>query len=360
MNLASKTNKRVVIVGSFPPPYGGNSVHVRRLSALLSEIYDVRVIDVNGSPVDTDPPSVIRCGTLLPLNLAKACFYLRTREPQIAHFHVSAMKNFVIAGNLLIRALPRSCKRMITIHSGSFVSTFHSGGWLKAQMSTSLLRGFDCIIVVNDKQRELLVEIGCVPERVFVLPAFLPPLAVASPVVVELIKRIAGAGKQLLVSSGYGQEHYGYHHIADALELLGDHRHDMHLVLCVYNTYNERYLETVERALRRVVDLTVCRDLSAEEFSYVLSKCDIYIRATDRDGDAVAIREAGYFGKQVVASDIVPRPEGTILFRLGDATDLANGIGRALANRTCGLISCDNEVGMAKLVRLYNSMEDSA
>lgn len=40
---------------------------------------------------------------------------------------------------------------------------------------------------------------------------------------------------------------------------------------------------------------------------------DCYIRFTATDGDSLAVREALYFNKKVIASNIVDRPEGVEL-----------------------------------------------
>ncbi|HME90949.1 MAG TPA: glycosyltransferase, partial [Myxococcaceae bacterium] len=59
--------------------------------------------------------------------------------------------------------------------------------------------------------------------------------------------------------------------------------------------------------------------------------CDAFVRPTSADGDAVSVREALALGVACVASDAVPRPSGVVLFRSGDAIDLARTIARAPA-----------------------------
>ncbi len=67
----------------------------------------------------------------------------------------------------------------------------------------------------------------------------------------------------------------------------------------------------------------VFHNLSPEAFSTVLRGADLFVRPTDRDGDAVSAREARWFSIPVIASDAVPRPDGTIVFRTGDARDFS-------------------------------------
>jgi len=61
-----------------------------------------------------------------------------------------------------------------------------------------------------------------------------------------------------------------------------------------------------------------------ENLSFVrlIEKSDIVLRPTNTDGDALTIREALYLNKTIIASDVVNRPSGTILFKSRDTNDL--------------------------------------
>jgi hypothetical protein len=350
--------KRILLIGSYPPPVGGCSVHIQRLKKLLQDQNDVWVIDLYGVPVSLEDQNVYRCGTNKILGILRAGYYLRTLMPNIAHFHVSAMKNFMYVGKLLMHCLPPSCEKIITIHSGSFVPSYKKLEKLKQLMLSSLLLRFDHLIAVNQIQRDLLFEIGCPPKRISVIPAFLPPHVVSTSHVVNIISGITIQNRRILVTSGYGLDYYGYHHIAAALEVLGEKTRGMNLIVCLYNSYDERYLEIIERRLSSIINLTIFKDLGPDEFSYILSKSDVYIRATDRDGDSVAIREAAYFGKKVVASSAVNRPDGAILFRLGDPDDLAGAINKALNGNNESPLGDDDEKFVGDLLNVYESFDN--
>jgi glycosyltransferase involved in cell wall biosynthesis len=55
----------------------------------------------------------------------------------------------------------------------------------------------------------------------------------------------------------------------------------------------------------------------------VIAACDVFVRPTRADGDALSVREALSLGRNVVASDVGHRPPGCLLFRAGDAAGLA-------------------------------------
>jgi glycosyltransferase involved in cell wall biosynthesis len=58
----------------------------------------------------------------------------------------------------------------------------------------------------------------------------------------------------------------------------------------------------------------------------VINMCDLFIRPTNTDGDALSIIEALTLQKPTIASDVCRRPEGTILFKNRNVNDLYNKV----------------------------------
>jgi glycosyltransferase involved in cell wall biosynthesis len=56
----------------------------------------------------------------------------------------------------------------------------------------------------------------------------------------------------------------------------------------------------------------------SHDFVDVIKTCDAFIRATTTDGDSLSVQEAMYLGKDVIASDVIDRPKGCILFKTED------------------------------------------
>lgn len=63
----------------------------------------------------------------------------------------------------------------------------------------------------------------------------------------------------------------------------------------------------------------------------LLQVTKLFIRATTTDGDSVSLKEALYFGAPVLASDVVPRPKGVMLFNL-EKDDLSQKIDEYLGS----------------------------
>ena len=57
-----------------------------------------------------------------------------------------------------------------------------------------------------------------------------------------------------------------------------------------------------------------------------MENSDLVVRPTNTDGDSLSIREAIFLGKPVITSDVVERPDGSILHRNRDVDDFEEKI----------------------------------
>lgn len=77
------------------------------------------------------------------------------------------------------------------------------------------------------------------------------------------------------------------------------------------------YKEDVEKLGN---DTVVYLDFEVD-FTTLLQEIDIYVRPTSTDGSSVAVQEALMLGKNVLASDVVERPNGVILYEYENFQD---------------------------------------
>ena len=325
--------QNLMLVGSYPPPYGGCSVHMERLRRAVESEYDVVVVDPYGAPAETRDTNLIRCGIVRPRGAWRALRALRSARDTIVHFHVAGMDAFLLAGFPLLAALPGSARKVVTIHSGSFIARFERGAKWRRALLVNLLRRFDRIVTVNDAQRAFIERLGIDRAKMTVVPAFLPPVARASDRARAVLASIGGCDR-IVIASGSGVPHYGFHVILDALASEQAPRGRTGLIFCTGNVHDEEYVRGLNERLAARGSSRLVRDLDSAEFAWLLQQSDIFVRATDRDGDAVAVREAAYYGKVAIASDCASRPTGVMLFRTGEARSLAEQLSRVCENRS--------------------------
>ncbi|MCA9872530.1 MAG: glycosyltransferase family 4 protein [Anaerolineales bacterium] len=307
---------RVAIIGAFPPPIGGNSVHIARLFSLLeAQGYEVQVLDYIGKPLPSDPASVTRLsGSVWFKSWQVLKFMWRIPRDTIVHFHVSALARFRwFAPVLLVASLGH--KRVITIHSGSFVEGVRTP-WQKLYIRLILLQ-FDALIAVSEEIRDSLLSLGIQFGRIYVIPAYIKQEAHPQflPATFEAIPQ----DKVKIVTSGYLTPLYHYESLVSSIRHLDQDK--FHFVFAFYNEYDEKYERELMDQLREYSNITIYRDLSPQEFLAVLASSHTYVRTASRDGDSVAVREALALGKNVYASDCVRRPSGCVVFR--DAQELS-------------------------------------
>lgn len=85
---------------------------------------------------------------------------------------------------------------------------------------------------------------------------------------------------------------------------------------------------------------------------------DVVVRSTSVDGDAITVREALALGVPVVASDTAFRPDGVILFRKGDVSDLMAKLTQVLTAPAGGSRSTPSSDGQpaTDIWRLYSEL----
>jgi glycosyltransferase involved in cell wall biosynthesis len=327
--------REIVLLGDYPPPQGGNSVHIQRLQdKLQSEEVYCDVIDVRGVGEDIcgNHGNVFRVGGFRLLTLFRAVALIRRLNPKLLHVHISAFRNFSWAGLFFNLAVREHTRLAMTIHSGSARQGFARLSGLQKMLVQKALKRYDSIIVVNEDQRLFLEAFGLRRERITVIPAFLrPEMTHEYEDLSSLIAPLKKDGRKLICASGNGVRLYGFDEIIEAVITSPGLSQKCAVVICVYDRMDETYMSEVRSLLSKVPNSLLLTDLDSDQFGYILAHSDVYVRATDRDGDAVAIREANMYGVPVVASTSVDRPEYCHLFALGDRQELARKIVDAIS-----------------------------
>jgi glycosyltransferase involved in cell wall biosynthesis len=301
----------VLLCGPFPDPVGGVSVHLARLRAVLGRepVWQVQCVD----------EAALRKPALFNIRSLQWWRYLRLMWwADIVHVHSSVL--LLRAMHVLLAALLGK-RVVLTIHSHRPASR---GAHLLARW---LCRVPQAVIAVNDDIRLALCP------RALVIPAYITPSAdeekVPDDIAAWAHQVKAVQGKQLMVSNAYklvlhdGQDLYG-------LDLLIDLFADpairaQYCLLFVVSSLagcEERYQMYQQRIAERGLEQSILLLNRAMPFAGLLQLCDVSVRATNTDGDALSIRESLSYGKRTLASDCVARPDGVELFRSRDGAAL--------------------------------------
>lgn len=287
---------KILLIGPVPPPHGGISVHVSELR---------RQLTAAGIPCEVlDTRDVRRGFTMWRYAWNGWTLHLHTNGHNAKSWWLALLCG--IAGRLAAGCV-------LTLHSGMAPAYLNSSPWRMsvARMVCGLYTRVVCVSPAI---------LDAVPnDRTEILPACLPVARGTAAVGDRLAAWIEGR-RPLLSTALFFRPEYGFDVLSAAMKRL----REAHPALgCVVMGGTAPYTDGGTMFLTGDLDHDTCLALMA--------RSDVFVRPTLQDGDSISVREALSLGVPVVASRVGTRPDGVVLFRPGDAEDLASKVEEALA-----------------------------
>jgi glycosyltransferase involved in cell wall biosynthesis len=305
---------KLALVGDWPPPQGGVSIHVAALAtALRARGDDVRVLDIGKG--DHEGEGVVRSRG--PARYA-AALARAAAERRLVHVHTSGAspKSWLVALGAGRARLPGSPSPLLTVHSG-LAPGWLAGGRERRELARAACAGFGRVVTVSRAIAAAIEGAGVAPERLAVLPAFL-----AAGVVPGAPPRRFAALRQarapLFCAALAPTPTYGEGTLLEAFTAV--RAAAPNAALAVFGPGTER---GAAAALGLRGGVLALGELDHGSALGVVAASDAFVRPTIADGDALSVREALALGRPVVASAVGDRPPGCLLFRAGDAAALA-------------------------------------
>jgi glycosyltransferase involved in cell wall biosynthesis len=351
----------VALVGIYPPPYGGVSIHIRRLHDLCLT-NDIRCTVFDVSRQVKKAPNVVSISR--PWRWPRFLFPRR----DVIHVHTTG-KHWVIPALFFFMAGIKGARYVLTYHSLRYAP--RDFGWLGRRMMKTVLSSASRCIAVSPEVKDGLVALGATPGRVSVIPAFLPP-AIDRPEISELPGEVIDfmENHTPVISAGAfrvvvheGQDRYGIDMCIEMCARLKESYPRIGVVFCLPEIGDRAYYEKLQQDIkdRGVSDSFLFVTGAPGEAYPVWQKSDIFVRPTNSDGDAVSLREALYLKTPSVASDAAPRPEGTVLFRNRDVEEFIDRV-RMVWDNYAGYrarvesVTIDNNI--AEILQVYRGLKD--
>lgn len=308
---------RVALVGNWPRPYGGVSIHVAALwRALAARGVDVAVVDIGEGRHEDGHVRRARGPGRYAAALARCA-----AEGRLVHVHTSGAnpKSWLVALAAGLARRPGGARGVLTLHSGS-APAFLRSRWANRALAALACSAFGRIVAVNGEIAAELARAGVPRARVEVLPAYTPAMLEAREAPPPLPSFRAAHAPLLAAYAGPGPI-YGADLLLEAFARL----REVHpgAGLAVFGAGSGEGF--------RGPGLLGLGEIAHRAALAVIEASDAFVRPTRADGDAVSVREALALGTPVVASDVVPRPDGCLTFRTGDAGELAVRLEQALA-----------------------------
>jgi hypothetical protein len=169
-------------------------------------------------------------------------------------------------------------------------------------------------IVLNESSysNALLINPNTQQIPAFIVPQSFQPIAGS---ILSDIHNLKSAYKYLFCTNAYsnsidsgGQEIYQVTQIVDVFNSIGD----LGLIVSDPSGNYKRFFEEKKIPIGQNTFFIS----EPHDFNLVLKEADCFIRFTTTDGDSLSVKEALFWGKDVIASNVVSRPNGVILVDL--------------------------------------------
>lgn len=353
----------IYLVGSYPPPYGGISTHIERLhdhlrkAGLASSVYTLR-----REATATYGVCVVRNRLIL---YGKLIAKILTDREAVVHLHTLPVADKLFLG--FLGAV--GAKTILTIHGDSLwdqlvENRIYQLGRLKKIILLSGLNRIDHFIAVNSRIHDFLLSIGISEQHIDTLPAFLPPVAAQEVDLPMDVVAFLKSGRKIISMNAYGlvfyknQDLYGIDMAITLCRRLKDAGMRVGL-LCLIGQVGEQqsyFVQLKDRIVAEGLEQDMLLFSRTLPFVPLLRRSDLFLRPTNTDGDAVSIREALHLGIPVVASDVVERPSGSVVFKNRDDDDLLRAVTEVLMNidrHRARIAALPNDDNAAKIIRIY-------
>ncbi|WP_290793266.1 glycosyltransferase [Flavihumibacter sp. UBA7668] len=298
--------KKMLLVGPVPPPAGGVSIHLWRLKHLLADQFEIELVDESR-------------------NIKPAFFNIRQKKfltywKKVAwsdflfiHSGLNALRFFHILSAKLLGK-----KVVLTLHA---YPEEKSG--LNRWIDEQFFGWCDAVISVNS---EMLQRVTIPAKKTFVQYAFLPPVMQEEKElparVQQLLNEQRAKGKKIIVSNAWrldrfnNQDVYGVDMCIEAVKNIKEAGERIHFIFNIATI--DMFGPAFEAYQQQIIASGIQDEFSLinEELSFVklMEQADMVVRPTNTDGDSLSIREAIFLNKPIISSDVVKRPDETILF----------------------------------------------
>lgn len=296
-----------VVVGRFPPPIGGVSVFVERKYESL-RASGARRVDLGSR--------------LWLIKLVHLAAFTRCR------FLLNTTNLAVLLVFYCLRILGRA---RIYDHNSS---RHYWGAGFKEKCYIFFVRRAGSVCVVHE---HLLVQYSRrgIDVPMEVESPFLPPVEArfsdvydGYPVDAKRFLNEAGYFRIGLSASKYtidaqGRDLYGIETLCDLVARLREAGVEAKCLLAVAEWRDHLIPDVLKNKIIRLVDSGHLVLLAGQyEFWPIYRYLDCFLRLTSTDGDSVSVREALHYQCPVVASDVVPRPDGTIIYQYAEVESI--------------------------------------
>lgn len=315
--------KKVALIGRYPPPWGGISVHVQRVIAQLRA--------QNNKVYFFEAAQQIRY-VFFFFYAVRLLYFLIRHRPDILFYHTLYLKHAFHELWLIVLLKRMLCYRVVIVdHHCRYL---YNQSEKHKNYLNKLMHHVDQQLFIGNLTEQSYRDNGIIkPPYWSVESAFLPPdenqrqtiIGSYPPSLFDFIHNhtplllMNGSRVSLLPN---GKDLYGFDMSLQVIMHSKSSFAKIGLIIALPEIANEFYYEEILTFIRNNhLDAHVYFFHGQKELWPLFTSVDLFLRPTWTDGDSISVREALYYNVPVVASDICIRPEHVTLFKTGDVDD---------------------------------------
>ena len=308
---------RLLLVGKIPLPIGGVTIHVSRLMDYLNQLnYEYDFYNLHRG---------IRKDLIIAIFRAKRI-----------HLHTS---NAYLRLFLTLVAKFSRSELILTIHGD-----LGRHGKLTNFIDKLALKWCTVPVLLNAGSYTIAVGINGYAKQ---MSAFLPPM-LTKPLPVDTVEelKLYCNGRKILCTNAYdlsfdkdGHEIYGLSSLINACAQQNEYA-------LVISEPTGHYYDFIKIKFNHLLNQAFWLNFP-HDFYEVLKIASVFVRNTTTDGDAISVREALHLGKLTMATGVVERPSGVVVY-----TDV-NEIFKMLKTDLKSNSSYDLKNALNQIIELY-------
>jgi glycosyltransferase involved in cell wall biosynthesis len=313
--MMQKKKRKIAIVGPYPPPYGGISVHIQRVLEYLPSD-SIALYNSNKSYCEKAVPFY---GQIKFLKV----FIFLFKKYFLIHTHSTDPVLRILFGIIGI------FRKNIYLHlHGDSLTDYLDKNHLGSRIMKRLVRNLNilaCNSILVDKIKLFK------PIKVMEIDAFIPPKFNQEIFDMTLMpyKNFMQEKRFIISMNGWfdyynNEDLYGFDLSVRVINKFIEQGKEIYLVASINGIRNKDLYNSIiqfinDHSLQDHI-LLIHEDLP--EIWPIFMASQLFIRPTNSDGSSVSIKEALWLETPVIASDCIVRPEGVTLFKNRKWTDL--------------------------------------
>lgn len=342
----------VLQLGPYPPPEGG--IH-RNMLAIREDLWKAghkcSIIATAKSSKITPEPDVYHPRT--PTQLLKLLVSLKY---EILHLHIGGDLTPRVMSLILTCGILGRGKNILTVHSGGFAVSEEAQNAKPFSSKGFIFRQFERIICVNTLLTDVFKKFGVKDNKVRLIYPFIHKSPDPNVAVPNNLREFAEKHSLFLLTVGLLEDTYDLFMQIDAMEMVLEKFPKAGLMIIGSGSLENQLKEAIASKAYSE-NIYLASDVEHSITLHLINDCDILLRTTKFDGDAISVREALHLDTPVIATDNGMRPEGLFLIPKQNKEQLIEAI-IEVGNRekTKKIQKSDDRKNIEQVLNLYQEV----